>query len=176
VAARWALRGVLGHCLDREPARIPFQLGPHGKPALSEPDAGLRFNLSHSVEVALVAVAWEREVGVDVERIESRRDVLALADRGLDEAAAAAVREAPAGDRVAAFHRAWARHEATVKCLGSGLGAERPDTAVAVAELEAGPGYAAALAVAADRLPPLRQFALTPRLECRPLEAPGATC
>jgi 4'-phosphopantetheinyl transferase len=166
VASRWALRGVLGHYLGRSSAQIPLQLGPHGKPELTRPDASLRFNLSHSGDIALIAVAREREIGIDVERVESGRNVLALAAHGLDEEAAATVREAAADDRIAVFHNAWACHEATVKCLGHGLGRRRPTDGVSVSELDVGPGYAAALATAGDQLPPVRQFAITAQLDC----------
>lgn len=170
VAARWALRGVLGHYLERDPAQIALALGPRGKPALGGAEAALRFNLSHSGAVALIAVAHEREVGIDVERIEPRRDVLALAARALDEEAAAAVREAPPERRLAAFHNAWVRHEATVKCLGSGLGAQAPPTATTAIELDAGRGYAAAVATTGERQPPLRRFAITARLRTQALD------
>ena len=92
--ARRALRELLGAYLDAPPEAIALVAGPLGKPELA--DAALRFNLSHSAGLALVAVARDRAVGVDVERIDSRREVLALAGRALEPEAAAAVRSAPA--------------------------------------------------------------------------------
>ncbi len=166
VAARWALRGVLAHYLEESPAEIALRLASHGKPMLTGPAAALRFNLSHSGDLALVAVAREREVGVDVEWIDSRRDVLALAPHALDDATAATVRAAAPDARPAAFHAAWVRREAVAKCLGSGLGVRRPKANMAISELDAGPAFAAALAVAGDELPPLRHFAITEQMEC----------
>src|SRR6267142_2565405 len=68
---RASLRIVLGGYLELNPARIEFRYGKAGKPCL--PDSinphGLRFNVSHSGGMALAAVAWGREVGVDVEQI-----------------------------------------------------------------------------------------------------------
>jgi 4'-phosphopantetheinyl transferase len=143
-AAR-ALREVLAAYLEASPEAIRIVAGEHGKPELA--DGGLRFNLSHSGDVALVAVARERDVGVDVERIDGRRDVLALAERALGADAAAAVRAAPATDRVAVFHRGWTRREAVAKCAGTGLATPAPDTPRQVIDLDVGEGYAAALAV-----------------------------
>jgi len=147
VAARWTLRRVLARYLAVEdPAGVELESGPNGKPALPAP-APLRFNLSHTGDVALVAVSDEREVGIDVEAIEPGRDVVALARLGLDESAAAAVREAPAERRVAAFYDAWVRREAIAKCSGAGLAGPPPSMPVSVARLDAGPDHAAALAV-----------------------------
>jgi 4'-phosphopantetheinyl transferase len=135
VAARWALRSVLGHYLEREPAEIELRFGDRGKPMLAEAGASLRFNLSHSGEQALIAVTSGREVGVDVQRIASKP---------------------------AEYYAAWTRREAIAKCLGTGLWAPLPDTPVAVSALDAGAGFAASVAVAADELPPLRRFAAEP--------------
>jgi phosphopantetheinyl transferase len=135
-AARWALRGVLGRYLELDPTEVGLSVGEHGKPLLADPEAPLRFNLSHSGELALVAVASEHEVGVDVEWIGKRRP--------------------------ASFYADWSRHEAIVKCHGTGLGRPLPDRSVAVAQLDAGPGYAAAVAVAAAAVPPLRRFEIEP--------------
>jgi 4'-phosphopantetheinyl transferase len=162
VAARWALRGVLGRYLEEEPAEIELRVRGRGKPVLAGPPASLRFNLSHSRDLALVAIAQGRELGVDVERIEPRRDVLALTHRALSSADAASVRKAPPHARQAAFHAAWTRREAIAKCLSVGLGAPLPETAVSVSALDVGPGFAAAVAIAGNVLPPLRYFALEP--------------
>ncbi len=162
VAARWALRGVLARYLEAEPETIELRAGERGKPTLAAPGASLRFNLSHSGEIALVAIGHEREVGVDVERIEARRNLLALARRALPAEEAARIEALPAESRLAAFHAAWTRREAVAKCLGTGLHVPLPDVPVAIAELDLEPGYAAALAVAGEIVPPLRRFAIEP--------------
>jgi 4'-phosphopantetheinyl transferase len=168
VAGCWALRGVLGRYLAEEPAEIELRVGDRGKPMLVDPRSSLRFNLSHSRDLALVAVARGREVGVDVEWIDPRRDVLALARRALGPAEARGVEEAPPQARPAAFHAAWTRHEAIAKCHGTGLRGPLPDSAVAVSDLDAGPGFAGAIAVAGDAVPPLRRFVIEPGLVSAP--------
>ena len=145
-AAGRALRDVLATYLEASPDAIRFVTGEHGKPELAGGE--LHFNLSHSGGVGLVAVSRERAVGVDVERIEARRDVLALAERALGPEGAAAVRAAPDADRAAVFHRAWARREAVAKCAGTGLSTRPPDAPRQVIDLDVGEDYAAALAVA----------------------------
>jgi 4'-phosphopantetheinyl transferase len=154
VAARWALRRALSHYLEVEPAAVELEIGENGKPRLAAGD-GLEFNLSHSGGLALVAVA-EREIGVDVELIVPRHDLPALAERALPVADAAAVRAASEVDRPAVFYAAWTRHEARLKCLGSGLGSAPGWGEVAVEGLEVAPGYAAAVAVAWTEVGPVR--------------------
>jgi phosphopantetheinyl transferase len=135
VASRWALRSVLGRYLEREPAEVELRFGSGGKPMLVESDSPLRFNLSHSGELALIAVAGEREVGIDVQLI---------------------------GARPTEFYAEWARREAVAKCHGTGLWAPLPDAPVAVANFDAEAGFAAAIAVDGDEVPPLRHFVAEP--------------
>ena len=150
VASRAALRTILARHLDAKPGDVRLRFGPHGKPELDLDPVPLRFNLSHSGDLALVALSAEREVGIDVERIDPRRRFGELARVGLDEVSAAAVRTASPAERAGVFYAAWTRREAIVKCLGSGLGGPQPSERVRAIELDVGPGYAAALALSGD--------------------------
>lgn len=147
IVARAALRIVLAGRLGLVPGDVEFALGPHGKPELA--GSSLRFNLSHSGERALVALADGIEVGVDVERTDRRSRVI---ERTLTEGERAALDES---DRHLQLLRIWCRKEALAKALGGGLGWEpeafdtsRPAGHV-LADLDPGPGYVGALAVAA---------------------------
>jgi 4'-phosphopantetheinyl transferase len=164
VASRWALRGVLSRYLEQEPVEIELAQGEHGKPRLAPSDERLEFNLSHSGAIALVAVCDACAVGVDVERIETGRDLVELAERALQPEDAAAVRAASGAARVTAFYERWARHEAALKCLGHGLSAPRGEAPVAVRSLQPEPGYAGAVAVAGAEMPPLRCWTFSPPL------------
>jgi 4'-phosphopantetheinyl transferase len=159
VASRWALRLVLGRYLDEDPAAIELAAGRRGKPRLERPGAP-RFSLSHSERLALIAVCGEREVGVDVERIDPDRDLIALARTGLDPGDAETVSRARAERRPELFYAAWTRREAIAKCFGEGLGGATPSDPVEVCEIDAGDGWAAALAVGGRGLPPVRRFEL----------------
>ena len=150
VASRWALRQTLSRYLDEPAAEITLELGANEKPQLANRSSGLRFNLSHSGDLALVAVAHDREVGVDVEQIEPARDLLTLAERALASEAVAEIRAAAPTEQPLAFYRAWTRHEARLKCLGVGLGGTDPGDPVALADLEVGVDYAGAVAVTGE--------------------------
>ncbi len=157
--SRGALRRVLAAYLGCEPQAVELREGEHGKPELGG-GGPLRFNLSHSGAVTLIAVCAEREVGVDVELAKPRRNLVAIAERELGSEAAA-VRAAPEAERAAVFYRAWTRHEARLKCLGVGLWAPPPAAPVAVESLPVGAGYAAALAVAGEAMPACRRYTLS---------------
>lgn len=160
------LHRVLARYLDIPPEAIELEAGPHGKPRLKG-EARLRFNLSHSAGLAVVAVALEREVGIDVERIDPKRDALALARRALPREDADAVAAAAPAERPQVFYAAWARHEAIVKCLGTGLATDPAELArrreqLSVLPLDSGPEFAAALAVE-GAAPDVRRFELEPQ-------------
>ena len=75
IAGRAMLRDLIAGYLAQPPAAIRFEYNEWGKPALAAGFAAcdLRFNLSHSEDLAMYAFALEREVGVDIEQI--RADV-----------------------------------------------------------------------------------------------------
>jgi 4'-phosphopantetheinyl transferase len=157
-AQRWtvsrvALRQILARYGRIEASDIVFVLGPTDKPALAGPSGPhLRFNLSHSAAMALVAVSVGPEVGVDVERVREGLDVMALAGRALPPSAVDELASIPATARTTAFFRLWVRHEATVKCLGIGLDDQSASVGtdgLVVEDVSASDGYAAAVAVAA---------------------------
>lgn len=162
VAARWALRRTLARYLDQPAAAIELETDGRGKPRLTSGAERLQFNLSHSAGLALVVVTERRPVGIDVEIVEPREDLVGLAERGLPAEEAAAVRAADPDQQLGAFYAAWVRHEARSKCLGTGLGSPAPPAAVAIASIEADPGYAAAVAVLGSDIGPL---------QCRTLRA-----
>jgi 4'-phosphopantetheinyl transferase len=111
--ARAGLRALLARYLDAEPPALRFDES--RKPRLDPPHP-LRFNLSHAGDVGLLAVATEREVGVDVERVKLRRDV---GRRAFTSAERAAVAEAD--DPELSLHRHWVAKEAFAKASGRGL-------------------------------------------------------
>lgn len=171
VVAHAAVRRLLGSYAGLAPETLEFEFGEFGKPALSERcnrNPPLTFNLAHSGERALVAVARGRRVGVDLERW--------TADIPYDDVAAFSfsvrergeLRELPEGLKQGAFFACWSRKEAYLKAQGVGIsqGLEHFDVSLspgapaqlladrrnpralfdwAMLDLEAEPGYSAAL-------------------------------
>jgi 4'-phosphopantetheinyl transferase len=120
IVARGVLRALLGQYLNRPAERIRFTYSPAGKPAL-EVDEGLRFNVSHSHEMALYAIAYEREVGVDLEYMRPLEDMERLAAGTFSARENAVWRHLPEAHRQEGFFNCWTRKEAYIKALGQGL-------------------------------------------------------
>jgi len=114
IVARAALRIVLAGHLEVHPSEIEFGAGPHGKPELV--GAPVRFNLSHSGDLALIALTARAEVGVDVERTSRRSSAV---ERTLTDGERATL---DGRDRHLQLLRLWCRKEALAKAMGGGLG------------------------------------------------------
>ena len=120
VAAHAMVRVVLGRCLDVAPTAVRFTVDTYGKPVLCEAESGIRFNLSHSGDRALLAIATRREIGVDIER-ERDIEVLDLATRFFAPGECRSLSALPVDHRLSAFYRCWTRKESFIKARGHGL-------------------------------------------------------
>jgi 4'-phosphopantetheinyl transferase len=118
--AKGATRQILARYLNAEPHALLFDKGAFGKPFLRSGD--LRFNLSHSGELALLAVASGVEVGVDIEEIRTLEDAATIAERFFSPGESGKLRTVLGSDAVeVAFFNCWTRKEAFIKALGEGL-------------------------------------------------------
>jgi 4'-phosphopantetheinyl transferase len=142
--AHGALRAILARYTEAE---LKFAALEHGKPYL--PGAPqLKFNLSHSHGMALVGVALDVEIGVDVEQVRDLPDHQTLAERFFPPGEAAAHAAIPLPGRGRDFFRRWTRIEAVLKARGVGLYGvgEEPEGEWTVQEIEIGAEYEAAVA------------------------------
>ncbi len=140
IAARGVLRAILGAYLQVDPGRIEFSYGPQGKPALMGPDADLTFNLSHSDDVAFVALTRGRTIGVDIERMKPFAEVADVTRTIFSARELAEFRALAPDDQQASFFSAWTRKEAFVKATGLGF-----SMSVKEVEVSFGPGEEAQL-------------------------------
>ena len=119
IAAHGILRMILARYAGDDPGNLRFHAGLYGKPELK--DTPVRFNISHSDDVMLCAVARGREVGVDVERVRMEFEFEGM-DRRIFSMRELAVWSAlPEAEKPRAFFRSWVRKEAQVKARGGGL-------------------------------------------------------
>ncbi len=123
VVARAGLRELLAARLEVRPEAVEFKYGPHGKPALAQQfcRGDLRFNLSHSGDVAVYAFARGREIGVDVEAVRAMPDGDDIAARFFSVRENETYRGLDAADKPLGFFNCWTRKEAFIKALGDGL-------------------------------------------------------
>lgn len=131
VASHAMVRLVLSRYAGAPPASLEFGVGEHGKPELEQdPGFPLSFNLSHSGDLALLAISGEPAVGVDVEEIRNNVDVPALAATVLSDAELRVLHGAPIEAQHSLFFRCWVRKEAVLKACGLGLALEPRQVAV----------------------------------------------
>lgn len=171
IVARGTLRLILGRYLLLEPHQIRFGYSSYGKPALDPAfhSETLHFNLSHAQQLAIYAVAPNRQVGIDIEYLRMDFPWQEVARRFFSPQEHGALQALPAGTRYQAFFNCWTRKEAYLKARGDGLVhpldqfsvSLRPGEEAALLysnipgeaarwslqELWPGPGYVAALAV-----------------------------
>jgi len=121
IAARGALKDILSHYLKREPEELFFHYNEYGKPKLAENSSRLCFNVSHSGNIALYAVTYGREVGIDVEQIRPDFAEEPIARRFFSPAEAAVFSDLAAHEKKEAFFSCWTRKEAFIKATGKGV-------------------------------------------------------
>lgn len=125
VVTRAALRILLGRMLSLEAADVCLQYGAEGKPSLATAhQSDLQFNVAHSHELALVALARGPALGVDLEYRRELDDAQRIAQRFFSTQEVAALLAAPAAQQQTLFFRIWTRKEAFVKATGKGLSQE----------------------------------------------------
>jgi 4'-phosphopantetheinyl transferase len=167
VVARVLLRRLLKAYAPPHSSGLRIGYGVNGKPCLLDlPD--LRFNVSHTGDVAMYAIALEGEVGIDIEATRREVDVSGVARQAFSPRERDVLAALGPDARRDAFFRIWTRKEAYVKARGEGLSYPTQSFTVAhhgddnalidderderardrwrVTGLDAPPGFAAALA------------------------------
>lgn len=151
---RAALREILGRLLGEPPEALRFRAAAVGKPELDRGPgvvAPLRFNVSHSAELGIVAVGLGRELGVDLERLRPITEAERIVASFFTTAEAEAFAAIAGPDRPSVFLRGWTRKEAVLKAFGTGIGglSARHETGFGTAAL--GPRFTPAEPARVDR-------------------------
>lgn len=122
VRAHVALRAILATYCSCHPAQISFGYNAFGKPHLdASAHRWLRFSIAHSADQLLCAVAKNREVGVDLERIDTAIPIDELARSFFTQREQTILQSLPLLQRQRTFFAYWTRKEAVVKAHGMGL-------------------------------------------------------
>jgi 4'-phosphopantetheinyl transferase len=137
IVCRGALRKLISGYTGLEARSIRFNAGTYGKPLLMEEHASnLRFNVSHSGEIALLAFSLDREIGVDVEFKRGDVDFVELAEMSFSKKERAAVLASAPADRSDLFYEYWTCKEACIKADGRGLSVPLDQFSVAAREAD----------------------------------------
>ncbi len=130
IVGRAALRHVLADRLGCSPAAIRLSYGKNGKPTLEGGRGHVEFNLAHSGGDAVIALAGDAAIGVDIELLRPIDDVESLARLVFSDVERRELELA--ADPVSAFLNGWTRKEAYVKALGFGLTAPLTEITVSL--------------------------------------------
>jgi 4'-phosphopantetheinyl transferase len=115
---RTALRILLNRYTDIPASKIEFIVGKNKKPELRSDSNKIRFNVSHSGELILIAIS-DTEIGVDIERIESGLNYSDILKHAFNEQEINRIEEATDSREV--FFKLWTRKEALCKASSKGL-------------------------------------------------------
>lgn len=123
IAGRGILRSILGRYLNVEPVQLQFSYSSRGKPGLANLGMGatLSFNVSHSHELAVYAIAHTPLVGIDLEHVRPMDKVEQLVKRFFSPREYALICSLPDDQKQEAFFQAWTCKEAYLKAIGDGL-------------------------------------------------------
>jgi Phosphopantetheinyl transferase len=125
LCTRLLVRSVLSLYADVEPWEWIFQTNQYGRPEIASPTEyrPLRFNLSNKKGLIVCLVAWDGDLGVDVEDTsQPPRRLLEIADRFFSPREAAALRALPSKEEQRSrFYHYWTLKESYIKARGVGL-------------------------------------------------------
>lgn len=123
IITRSTLRKILGHALNEDPLKFEFRYTKHGMPVLSYPKntSNITFNVSHTHDIALIAMTMGEYIGVDIEKIRTNIDHEKLAERFFSENEYIAIMQYTGKQRLHSFFATWTRKEAIVKATGIGI-------------------------------------------------------
>ncbi len=114
------LRIFLSNATNAAPEQLRIHKAEYGKPYLADyPD--LAFNLSHTANKMVVAIAYHCELGVDIEQCKPRKNLAALVDKCFAEEEKNYWQQLPEAQQTLAFYHFWTRKEAFIKATGRGI-------------------------------------------------------
>lgn len=113
------LRYIFAQLIQTKPHLLQFEAGPHKKPYLKH-HPELMFNLTHSENEAVVAIALHAEIGVDIEKIKADK-MNELAERFFSNDEITYLKSVPDDEQAHVFYQLWTHKEAFIKATGLGL-------------------------------------------------------
>jgi 4'-phosphopantetheinyl transferase len=186
LAARGWLRHVLASELSCAPHHVPIVTDNRGKPRIAHSD--LSFSASRTADVALYALSWSTELGVDIEVVRETAEARGIVARFMSPAERHALDSLPRAQRLVAFFDCWTRKEAYGKAIGTGLGSSMRELDLwagdsapvtvhgwTVHQIDLAPGFAGAVAGAdtSDWVPPIPRRIHAASRDCSYRPPPG---
>ena len=123
IVAHGQLRAILARYLSRESHTLQFCYSQYGKPSLDREfgSDALSFSMTHSLGMALYTITRSRDIGIDLEHIDTNVACNQIAERFFSAYEVSMLREVPKQIQHEAFFCCWTRKEAYLKARGTGL-------------------------------------------------------
>lgn len=123
LVTRALVRSVLSmYSSQLQPHQWQFDKNAYGKPSIANPGYDhLKFNLSHTENMVVLAIANSIELGVDVEWILRDNDILSIPDRFFSPQEVSQLQATDEADKRSRFFDFWTLKEAYIKACGKGL-------------------------------------------------------
>lgn len=139
IASHGFLHTVLAYYINTSAAEIEFSQGEFGKPSLIEKQnpQNIQFNLSHSNNIAMLAVCRQHSLGIDVEFAERKTDWQGVSKRFFTQNEQDQLFKLDKDLQKSAFFQIWTRKEAHMKVTARGLSLSPTDFEVSVPPAEA---------------------------------------
>lgn len=121
--SRALLKMVLSGYTELDICHIDFVMNSHGKPELKKNsnENRVRFNLSHTRGMIVLAVILECDIGTDVESFNGKNNSSQIARHFFSEKEVLALQQKPECLRNECFYEFWTLKEAYIKAIGLGL-------------------------------------------------------
>lgn len=129
--AREIQRRILSHYISVKPESVEYNYNKYGKPEIRS-HIKVGFNISHSDGMLLFAIASNRQVGIDIEKIKDIKDILLIAESYFSDIEIKELKNLPDRVKTDAFFTCWTRKEAFIKAIGKGLSYSLKDFSVSV--------------------------------------------
>ncbi|WP_282123523.1 4'-phosphopantetheinyl transferase family protein [Algibacter mikhailovii] len=120
IITRGALRLLSGMYLNMSPENIIFKYGDYGKPDF-EMETELKFNVSHSGNMAIIGFVLNKDIGVDIEKIKYDFEVMDIVDNYFSQLEIESLKKLPVQEHNQGFYRCWTRKESFIKAKSQGL-------------------------------------------------------
>ena len=112
------LRNILASYTPYQPSTLKLGRSSGGKPRIADiSQSDLRFNLARAQGMALIGVAKEAEVGVDLVTMEPVADMDERARKAFDLMEYSQWKNMLPAEKLRAFHNGWARKQAYLKAV-----------------------------------------------------------
>ena len=119
---RALIRTTLSHYYDKPFTDWAFIKGEHGKPEIDQSPIPLRFNVSHTSSHVICAVTREWDIGIDIENIDRKNNILDIADRFFSSIEVKQLFSMPKERQLDRFFDYWTLKESYMKARGEGAG------------------------------------------------------